>query len=525
MKLHEIKAMFPDSLQKLREAMVGGKEVWDKAVNSKDPKEEVTSESNFAPNLFKSEERDIFIPMYLEAVNSAHRDSIDIKRTTRLIEKFQAEQKNHATISNGLKEKIVNIINVFNSIHPNDGGSSSRAKRKAEKQEKKKDKKDKEYKKLYTKGTPEYENAKRIAKAAKKAKKAEEFFKSNSSSSSSSSSTQSSDILEANDTTVLEKFPEQSYLLASLADQANRSLEEHEVVVKEIDRRVKRDSLIVKRRFENKDFDGAYEYNRVGPGKGIDLRASNIKMPDRQNYIAAGCPRQADQHALFFEELVKQGGSLLVSAHQTRDASWCTKFWENGQKGYVVKTSDGWTITNIGQTTLADGISNEYSKNKPTKILETKLLAVHDKSDQVRELTHLHYENWQDHNPAPDLRLLTILLDRIEELSPSREIPFSVNCKGGVGRTGIITVGYYLRREIDAQLNEGKRFDQITINIPETIYQFRKQRKGMCGNAVQLKQLYAITDEYVKRLQPRVELISISTPLDQRLSALVAQYL
>src|SRR5207244_1443289 len=105
---------------------------------------------------------------------------------------------------------------------------------------------------------------------------------------------------------------------------------------------------------------------------------------------------------------------------------------------------------------------------------------------EKRTLTHLHYNAWRDGHPMPDEKLLHILHDRIQALNPSSKVPIAINCRAGVGRTGTIAVSHHLRQEIERQIAAGKNLDDIRVNIPATVYAFRKQRENVLRRASQL---------------------------------------
>ena len=104
-------------------------------------------------------------------------------------------------------------------------------------------------------------------------------------------------------------------------------------------------------------------------------------------------------------------------------------------------------------------------------------------------MIHLHYVGWKDRKAIPDERLYQKLLDRMKELSPIGNAPISINCRGGVGRTGTTAAAYALEYS-------GKKM----VNIPQTIFDLRKQRKGMVGQETQFSQVYSVLGRYFGQL-------------------------
>ena len=76
------------------------------------------------------------------------------------------------------------------------------------------------------------------------------------------------------------------------------------------------------------------------------------------------------------------------------------------------------------------------------------------KSDVQHETVHLHYENWPDHQEAPDLDALEVLFDRKDSLAQPDDIVM-VNCKATIGRSGVFFYSDCGRRRVTAMTDEG----------------------------------------------------------------------
>jgi len=98
----------------------------------------------------------------------------------------------------------------------------------------------------------------------------------------------------------------------------------------------------------------------------------------------------------------------------------------------------------------------------------------------------------------PSEKLFVSLLDRIEVLSTSEKLPVAINCLDGVGKTGSTAVSLEIRSKIREQIAAGIPPEEITINLPETIYAFRKQRRNVLANEQQLSQVASTLHTYVK---------------------------
>ena len=73
------------------------------------------------------------------------------------------------------------------------------------------------------------------------------------------------------------------------------------------------------------------------------------------------------------------------------------------------------------------------------------------------------------------------LMKLIKERDLSPADPLVVNCRGGIGRTGVFLVSHYLLDQIIQNLRELKDapVESITVNLAEVIYMFRKERRSL----------------------------------------------
>jgi protein tyrosine phosphatase len=132
----------------------------------------------------------------------------------------------------------------------------------------------------------------------------------------------------------------------------------------------------------------------------------------------------------------------------------------------------------------------------------TERRVVFDNGICTKTIIHLHYDGWYDNKTAPDEALFFLLIDRMIEQSPEHSF-ISVNCRAGVGRSGLVVVFFWLRKQIDAQLAAGVLPETISVNIPETIYALRRQRAGALGNPAQMTQVYDFLGDYYEPLLGR----------------------
>ncbi len=310
-----------------------------------------------------------------------------------------------------------------------------------------------------------------------------------------------------------DKFPEHTTKLRDLSEVAARLLEKTEekverkeepiagdVIIQEIKFRVKEDPAILQYTKEialthpgiTSIHNPPFDHNYTGKNEGVFVNASDITF-DEQNFILAGLVKSNAEAARYFDVLIARKVKVLASFHEsTESASRCNNFWQN-ERLENMQLSDGWTIRNVEQKIIA---KEELEPDSPC-IVESTLIA--KKGDEEHVMTHFHYDRWRDRHQMPSTDLMLILQDRMEELSPDPTVPIALNCRGGVGRSGSTAVAYLLRKRLQKELLQEKPIDEIEVNLPETVYEFRKQRSGVCGQGSQFAQVHEVLFKLYER--------------------------
>ena len=218
-----------------------------------------------------------------------------------------------------------------------------------------------------------------------------------------------------------------------------------------------------------------------------------MNIPKRQKYILAACPSKEKSIAKFYDTCIEKKVRVIITANQVGESGKCPAYWKN-KILKELKLSHGWSIEHdkSKKTVLATG-------KKGSKIVERTLVA--KKGSEERKIIHMHYVKWEDRMPSPDVDLLMKLLDRKDEIQKGHDVPVAINCKAGRGRTGTIAVADLARKEIDAQLQSGTKLDKVRVNIPEMIYEMRKQRPSILGRVSQVQHVYALLGKQYARLK------------------------
>lgn len=220
-----------------------------------------------------------------------------------------------------------------------------------------------------------------------------------------------------------------------------------------------------------------YDENRTcGDVLGFYISASDIWTPE-QIYIAAQAPLK---HTVsdFWYTLIERNCPLIVTTALPveKGEDKCYPYWK---KEALPITVNGWRIKNIGE----DEVLGESEEHHLTKRL---FLCTHEETKKKKVITQLHYENWPD-NGVPDLTLFIKLLNAVDEMKLPKELPITVHCSAGIGRSGTFIASHSLRRTLLKAKKDTATYPHFTMNIPETIFLLRMQRKSMVANTYQMQ--------------------------------------
>lgn len=305
-------------------------------------------------------------------------------------------------------------------------------------------------------------------------------------------------------TIAYERFPTESRKLSEIKQRAAElklnNCEEGERLSKTITKQFLSYLKQAEKEGKAHDFSANLAYFSMQNKKPEDpiINASAVKMGEDRNYILFSCPDNAIGAGILFDIALEKGISLFVTTLESTDASnKFNHFWKN-EKLARIKSRNGWKIINIHQHILATAEKEPEGTNTP-QIIESTLLAI--RLGETRILTHLHYDGWRDRQAMPSETLFYSLQNRIMEHQKEQNAPFAINCYGGVGRTGTTALSHYLRKEVDTQLALGKKLDEIEVNIPELLFQFRLQRNYFLQESGQLANVYSVLGDYYEELR------------------------
>jgi protein tyrosine phosphatase len=245
-------------------------------------------------------------------------------------------------------------------------------------------------------------------------------------------------------------------------------------------------------------WNAAYDENRIGAneqveGKIVTLNWSDMRMPF-QRYFVGGCPFTFEGVAVLFNHLIAEKCPFIASVHQAgqETSDRIQEFWkpESLQK---VQLKDGWSwsLSECTSEVLQDVYAHREgssSEAQPLPLADqqqtlshapqiVKSLIVIRRGEERREIVHFHYIGWDDFKSYPSLAHLLLFATCLIRIKTLPGIPRVFNCRGGVGRSGIVAgLDVFLLETID-QLKNGVDLEEIRLPVAERFCQFRKQRR------------------------------------------------
>jgi hypothetical protein len=302
----------------------------------------------------------------------------------------------------------------------------------------------------------------------------------------------------------LGKFPEATTALSQFGALSNDIQKLQEMKAK-VDLRSEKSQLISEKKKKIEEMKDPVETNRF-----LDMEG---QLENSQKMVLVGVPkRQIEDVQRYWEMIVKKNVPLMVSLCSSCQWQEIMPFWKRGKIDRIaekLKETTGTTIACEGKKVLYVGKETVLDKGKQrqVKIIE-RTYTLTDKDGNKRTATHLHYLHWPDHEVAPNLEAFDVLVKRRHELVNNLDAPIAINCQGGIGRTGELALFECFKHEIDHQQKMGKSLDEITLNLPETIYGLRQFAPHLCGSEIeQLAQVCQFVDRYYQELQSKKEVV------------------
>jgi protein tyrosine phosphatase len=219
------------------------------------------------------------------------------------------------------------------------------------------------------------------------------------------------------------------------------------------------------------------------------LNSSKVRIDNSVNFILSANPKDKDEVAdHLYHAIISQNCLLWFTLNECNDRP---KFWTASRLANL-KLPNKWKVTNIEE----EIVTEKSAEKSAPRLIKSTLMAGNGKVKKI--ITHYHYDNWLDHKPAPcDEMLLKCAKIAKQYLQETGKL-VGINCRAGLGRTGVLANVVYGMIHIDQELAKGKSFDKASINPVELNYKLREQRRGVVSHSPQFLQVYRILGNYIE---------------------------
>lgn len=247
---------------------------------------------------------------------------------------------------------------------------------------------------------------------------------------------------------------------------------------------------------------------------------SVIQAGNSPKMVIIGTPR-ADRHDTvnrFFKAMIENDVQVIVTLNTAADWHKAIAYYTKGELEKV--NVNGWIVRCVRETELYCGL---IAANLPRDLQEKMAALTIDqrekalRDDSLKEyrpriiertlqasdgkiLTQLHYINWPDRQAATDLDALMVLVKRQMQLLREKRCALAIHCQGGIGRTNFQAIVTWLLSEIDQKQMRGQDVKEAVFNIPEMMYELKRQAARLGGGICSLRcaHMYYVADAYYK---------------------------
>lgn len=242
-----------------------------------------------------------------------------------------------------------------------------------------------------------------------------------------------------------------------------------------------------------------------------------VKLPDCQKTLLVPHPHTDKHVGMYFSSAIEHKAKVLITLCSPYEHAEIIPFWEDRQvqdaQGRTVrctKLSEKVLYQSPNVATIRDEkrakLAIEEGGIKPheffPRIVERRLLLERD--SQQHEAVHLHYENWPDHQEAPDIDALNLLYKHRDSLVGPDEVVM-LNCKATIGRSGLFFYTDLSRRRISRMAAEGVPLSDMKLNIAQMVREVRRFRPVLSGNPTQFGQVFELISRHYDELKQKNE--------------------
>ncbi len=230
-----------------------------------------------------------------------------------------------------------------------------------------------------------------------------------------------------------------------------------------------------------------------------------VHIEDCTKFFFVPHPQDKKHLKHYLESIINHKVKVLVSLCSPYEAKEIIPFW-NGvevdgircEKVSEVIRYEGHTVSIIRDSSRAKQVKDPASFFP--RIVERKICVT--RGTEQHETVHLHYENWPDHQEAPDLDALNVLFDRKDSLLLHPDDICMLNCKATIGRSGLFFLADLGRKRLERMLQDGVPQGEMKMSIVDLLLEGRRFRPLLSPNPVQLAQVLEIIGKhYEERLK------------------------
>lgn len=238
-----------------------------------------------------------------------------------------------------------------------------------------------------------------------------------------------------------------------------------------------------------------------------------VDLPNCQKTLLVPHPHTDKHVGLYFQSALDHKAKVLITLCSPYEHPEIIPFWEDRK----VKDAEGRTITctkiserllyqSPNVATIRDEkrakLAVEEGGIKPDqffpRIVERRLSL--ERGQERHETVHLHYENWPDHQEAPDIDALHLLYAHRDSLAAPNDVVM-LNCKATIGRSGLFFYTDLGRRRISAMANDGVPFSDMKLNFAQMVREVRQFRPILSGNLTQFGQAFELISRHYNELK------------------------
>ena len=114
-----------------------------------------------------------------------------------------------------------------------------------------------------------------------------------------------------------------------------------------------------------------------------------------------------------------------------------------------------------------------------------------------RTVNYFPTDSWKDHQ-GTEIKKLFAMVKTISNSEIEDQKVIAVHCRAGVGRTGTLIGAYVLAHDIDEQIANGIKPENIKISVEKVVWEMGLQRAFMVIKFAQYLTLHRFVDHYVE---------------------------